>query len=228
MKRMRRMGKLEELIRGVCQDERLLTQFWHEVDDNSNGAVAYSEWESFIRMYFPIVRDKVAASIAAARQRAAHPARAQAPMIKAFSRSSKPCGHGTALFEEGFRCFLIEFFYFNKLHDAFALLDLDLDRSITEREYAKHAPGFRAALGISTGLSAAQEFEEISKGRNDFTFTRLADWYLQHVAPGLGDDSWYHKRAADTGQRPLVLDMDVFTDLVLTAHYRTRVGLERS
>lgn len=130
---------------------------WKSLDFNGNNIVSLAEIDKFIVERFPLLNHKPA-------------------LMRAYKKTTLKDGDGDCWVEKKeFRALLSNLFYFNKLFQAFKLIDDDNDRRLDLKEFTDSC--FLLGLNYSN-KEAESEFNEIDQNKGGIVlFDEFCEWY---------------------------------------------------
>ena len=134
-----------------------IKDLWKGLDFNGNNIVSLAEIDKFVVERFPLLNNKPA-------------------LMRAYKKTTLKDGDGDCWVEKKeFRALLSNLFYFNKLFQAFQLIDGDNDRRLNLSEFTESC----SVLGLNyTNEEAENEFNVIDKNKGGIVlFDEFCEWY---------------------------------------------------
>ena len=161
-------NKLEAEVLETISTYKGINDLWKSLDFNGNNIVSLAEIDKFVIGNYPLLNNKPA-------------------LMRAYKRTTLKDGDGDCWVEKKeFRAMLYNLFYFNKVFQAFQLMDADNDRRLNLEEFQSSCDV------LSMNMNADQLTDQFNavdtNGGGIVLFDEFCAWYVQHNEPETPSD----------------------------------------
>ena len=157
--------ELEVEVIGLSRNASELFEMFCTMDANRNKQASLEEIETAISTRFPLLHDRNA-------------------MLKAYTRTCQEDGHGVGdawVTPSDFQHLLIRTFYYNKMFQCCASVDIDSNKMIDPEEFQNVLINVEMDLGEDGSMVAFSEIDTADDGQ--VTFGDICVWYTEQVGP---------------------------------------------